>query len=323
MAITSLGYDGQITELDVPVWARALGGLDYAVRDAASWKVTTVPASARTVQVAPGGGYGRGIADESDTAVSVPLPNPSAGTRWYVICARRATAGAGGATTLTYVGASTPASAGAVDPWAAIAQRAAFETTAGATDEQPLALVRITRDIPAVQQVIDIRCWQANGGVVAADDYARGYLDRPGTQVMIGTDLWVRAVTGTGDTEWRRSALLRPVNLLGAGPAAAGGTVPAGASIYMQAGNHATRSDSNGRVALVFPVAFPNGLLSIVITSGDAIATGGTTFPVDHSPQGGNNLTAHRSRVYYSVIGPNNTRRVNAQHRINWIAIGW
>lgn len=204
MAITSIGYGGPVSETQIPTWARALGGLDYGVRDPGSWKVTAAGSGARTVQVAGGGGTGRGITDASTGGEVVQLANPAAGSRWYVVCARRDTQGPGGATTFGYVGDSDPSSAGAVDPTAAINARKTFETTAGTIDEQPLALVRVTRDNPTVQAPIDVRCWQANGGAVGASDYVRGYLNRPGTMLLIDNALWVLRVTPAGAAAWLR-----------------------------------------------------------------------------------------------------------------------
>lgn len=200
MAITSsIGYAMQVGVAQVPTWARALGGLDYSVRDPASWKVSTAGAGARTVQVAGGGGWGRGITDTSSGGDLVPVPNPASGERWHAIVARRNLSG-GGSTTFTYGPAAT-------DARAAITARRTFETGSLVDDDQPLALVRVAKDDPAILELRDVRCWQANGGVIGASDYVRDYLNRPGTQVVIDTDLWTYRVTAGGVAEWLRTPL--------------------------------------------------------------------------------------------------------------------
>lgn len=327
-APVSKGYGGSIDQFEVPLWARALGGLDYAVRDEASWKVTQVPAAARTVSVPVGEGAGKGIGDTTDEAYSIPLPNPAAGQRYHVVCARRTKVGASGATTFGYVGDATPATAGSTDPWAAIAARRTFETGDKTVDEQPLALVRVAYNEPDVKEVIDLRCWQANGGAVGASDYVRGYLNRPGTQVMIGTDLWSRVVLADGNPGWQRTPLLRPVNLLAAGASIAGGAVPAGAPVYMQAGTFTATTDASGAARLVFPAPFPNGLLTVQLSPGDAGVERSVAGDIlSFVPAGGSDGIGDRVSVKYLALRSRGTSPVLATgglaHRVNWLAVGW
>lgn len=314
MAVTSsIGYAGQVDVADVPVWARALGGLDYAVRDAASWKVTAVAAAARTVQLAGGGGYGRGITDVSAGGEQLAIPNPASGQLWHLIHARRNITGAG-STTFGY-------SAGGADPWAVIAARKTFETGTGTEDDQPLALARVEKDNPAVT-LHDLRCWQANGGAVGASDYVRGYLDRPGTQIMIGTDLWTRSVTAGGAVEWVRTPLLRPVNLLGAGAANVGSSAPPGVPVYMQAGTHVQVTNGGGHGIVTFPVPFPNGVLSVTCSPGDDMSNPGIIAnPFAYAKTG----FTYRVWGDYGATASNINHGVlhGYQHRLNWIALGW
>lgn len=326
MGITSsVGYGGQVTEAQIPRWVRAIGGVDYTVRGPGSWKVTASGSGARTVQIASGTeGAGKGVSDVSAGGELVELPNPAAGSRWYVVCVHRNTTGTGGTTTLTYVGVASPSTAGATDPWAALALRETFETTANITDDQPLALVRVTKDNPTIAagDVIDLRCWQANGGLVGASDYVRGYLDRPGTQIMIGTDLWTRSVTAGGVAEWVRTPLLRPVNLLGAGAANVGDSVPPGVPIYMQAGTHVQVTNGGGHGIVTFPVAFPNGLLTVTCSPGDDMSNPGIiTNPFAYTKTG----FTYRVWGDYGATASNVNHGVlhGYQHRLNWVAFGW
>lgn len=317
MTITSSkGYGGTVGENDTPVWARALGGLDYGVLDAGSWKVTTVPASARTVQVAAGQGMGRGIYDVSNgsAADQVQLPNPPSGQLWHAVVVRRDTSpNPGGLTTFGYgPGASTPR--------LAIEARATFAS--GTVDEQPIALARVERNNAQILELLDVRCWSANGGLVGASDHVRWYLDRVGTQVTIGTDLWTYGRDAhQGVVDWSRTPLLRPVNLLAAGSAIAGGAVPGGAPMYVQGGTWVATTDGNGFRVLPLPAPFPNGLLTAVLTPGDGNATGATTFPM--TQYGSPAVGSDRTRIVYAAYGTNGVRRPSLLHRVNWVALGW
>lgn len=323
MAITlSKGYGGQVGENDVPLWARALGGLDYGVLDAGSWKVSAVPSVARTVQAAAGTGMGRGIYDESSGGDQVEVPNPPSGQLWHAIVVRRDTSPTpGGLTTFGH-------GPGAAGPWEALAACAEFGPSS-TVDEQPLALVRVAHDVPAVQEIIDVRCWQANGGAFGASDYVRGYLNRPGTCVRVGTVDWVLGVNGAGTLEWLGTGLLRPVNVLGAGPGLTG-TPPPGATIFEQAGSLSNVTDSDGFAEIVFPVPFPTGLLTVVLTNGDSsvdkspFAADVLIMSVAGAGRGG---IGTRSSVRYALMRP----RASAggldtawlRHRVNYIARGW
>lgn len=323
MAITSsIGYGGPVYDTEIPTWAKALGGLDYTVFDETSWKVTAVGAAARTVQVAAGTGAGRGITDASDgTGDTVVLPNPASGSLWHLIVARRTAGDA--ETTFTYC-------PGATTPEAAIALRSTFESTAGAEDDQPLALVRVTKDTSPVQGLIDVRCWQANGGLYGAHEHVRLYLSRPGTQVMIGTDLWTYAVqaSGTG-SEWRRTPLLQPLNLLAAGGALApaGGSMPTGATVYFQAGSNVNMTDAAGYARVTFPVPFPNGLLTVVVGNGDQSVDRLVGETLSMGVAGHPWHIGQRDFFVYGVERPRSTwpnlHTGGLRHRVNWFAIGW
>jgi len=240
MAITSsVGYGGQVTEAQIPVWARALGGLDYSVSTATSWKVEVVGAAARTVSIPAGEGTGRGITDKSNGGdqVQVPVLAGGADLRYDLIVARRNTAGSGGTTSFTYV-------TGTADPVAAFGMRRTFEADE-TLDDQPLALVRVNASAPnVIAEVIDLRCWQANGGAVGASDYVREYLNRLGTHLTIGTTTWVRRVGSTGLPEWvsdpRPLTKVAAITTMGAGPVdtvnaqITGFVVPAGPTRFVR-----------------------------------------------------------------------------------------
>lgn len=199
MAITTQGYDGVAHEIDEVGWAHisdsygsaySVAGLDGAPDENAG-RVTTVSSADRTVAVAPLIAYGHGVRDRSDSTVNVQLPSVTAGlARWFLVAVRR-----DWQANTTTIAALPDAQTSAVIP----PQR---ETTRGVKDDQPLALVQITGGQSIPTQVIDLRCWSGNGGVVAATVDALRYLSTLGSQVLVGTTLWCRTVDQTGSPVW-------------------------------------------------------------------------------------------------------------------------
>lgn len=192
MAITSFGYFGSIGPQE---WAQiaASQGADYGVAASGDLRVSTVPAADRTVKVAPGTGYGRGVLDVSSTDVTIQLNTLGSGNRWDLVGLLRTWDGDDSVTTV----AKVTGTAGS--------QLAPFSTrpsTPGTSDFQPLALVQITAGNTVPTAVIDLRVWQANGGAVANDVLALQYLNSPGTEIRIGSILWQRVLDVTGTPTW-------------------------------------------------------------------------------------------------------------------------
>lgn len=199
MAITTQGYDGVAHEIDEVGWAHisdsygsaySVAGLDGAPDENAG-RVTTVSSADRTVAVAPLIAYGHGVRDRSDSTVNVQLPSVTAGlARWFLVALRRDWQ----ANTST-IAALPDAQTSAVIP----PQR---ETTRGVKDDQPLALVQITGGQSIPTQVIDLRCWSGNGGVVAATTNALAYLSALGSRVTVGETVWTRGLNAQGTPVW-------------------------------------------------------------------------------------------------------------------------
>ena len=220
----SQGYAGTVGEVE---WAQQLpyaGGSDYSVHDVASHAVSIVTAADRTVKVTAGPVYGRGVRDVLAADTNVQLDAAAAGqTRFDLLVVRRRWSPPGGTTTLEIV-KGTPAATNAVTDavrlsafvtrktLAAAATTASAAATAdSAVDEQPIALVQVVAGQQNPVIVADLRCWHANGGLVAAHDYARQYLVALGTQVRIGDVLWSRvqdAVSGAATwSSWQPSSM--------------------------------------------------------------------------------------------------------------------
>ncbi|MFL2002009.1 hypothetical protein [Microbacterium sp. A1-JK] len=187
MAISSAGYEGTVDE---PQWSDLLangGGRQYAVADAASWKVTAGTAD-REVRIAVGRGYGYGVRDVSDTVVSLTLPAPSSGSRYDLIVAHRDWQA--NVTTFTRIAGSSARS---------IPTRV---QTPGTIDDQPIALVRVTAGQTQVTEIVDLR---VVNGSLAFDELVLQYLNRLGTKVRIGVTEWDRDVDSVGNPVWNRT----------------------------------------------------------------------------------------------------------------------
>lgn len=186
MAITSKGYSGSINYADWAVLAShmgaqysALGGLE-----------ASAGTGDRTVTISAGRAFGHGILDDIDEEATVGATAVASGSRWDTIALRRNWA-EGGATTLVLI-PGTSSKAIALDR----------EVDPGVLDDQPLWLARFAAGQTAVQELIDVRCWHGDGGMVAKDLLVRDYLSRTGTRVWIKGITWVLGFNATGIPAW-------------------------------------------------------------------------------------------------------------------------
>jgi hypothetical protein len=190
MAITSVGYDGQVTEVQWALMIAAVGSADYGVIGIGDWNVVAHPTTAQAVNIAPGSGWGHGVYDTSDSTVTVQCPTISSGTRWDLIAVNRNWQGAGGATTFGYVqGTSAQA-------------MPAYTSDPGNIDNQPLALVQWTAGQTQPTAIVDLRVWAGSGFSVAKDKMALQYLNRLGTEVLIGQVSWRSIITLNNTVDW-------------------------------------------------------------------------------------------------------------------------
>jgi hypothetical protein len=304
MALVSKGYDGSITETDLPRWVRSARA-DYGVLAAGDWKVTTVAGQDRTISIATGTGFGRAVVDTTDAAETIQLATVASGTRWDTIVARRNYS----TNTTTFVAVQGTASR--------VIAAGRLTSDLGGTDDQPLALVQITSGQQLPTGIVDLRCWAGNGGLHAASIEALAYLDAPGSSVRVGADVWDRQVDTAGAASWVRSST-SSIDLYGRGGSISGGTPATDARFLMQAGSLVQSSNGSGFAPLTFPVAFPTGLVSIVLLNGDA-AQG----DLDVEVAGGSYGNGSRTGVTYKVTGSNGAAWGSKLHRVNWIAVGW
>jgi hypothetical protein len=324
VTITSTFYDTSagvpaslVTETD---WALSHPqiGSSYGVDGITDFKVTAHPSTPLTVNVAAGTAWGHGVLDVSDATVSVTCNAPAAGTsRYDLICIRRDwTPAVGGPTTITKVeGGSTKAIP------------AGREHDPGTLDDQPLALVLWTAGQTQPTQIVDLRCWQGDGGVLAVDALARDYLDRLGTKVNIGGVVWQYTI-GSGDLAvWTKMTEVGSVELYGFGGALEYTPAAGQTAFKIQAGTAVNQTDGSGFARITFPRPFPNGLLTCVLTNGDSSIDRSISRVMSFAPAGLPHHPGRKAEVVYSVAYPDANgiyqRITNQLHRVDWVAIGW
>jgi len=192
MAFTSSGYGGTLTEGPWrALWAAVA---EYGVIDAGDWRASVVPSADRTVSLAAGTGWGKGILDTSTAPAQVQCGPIASGFRWDLVVARRNASGSGGTTTFAVV-------QGTSDPGAAFGLRNVL-SPATTTDDQPLHLVRVEAGSSVPTDMRDVRLWQANGGAFAATYWPNAYLTRPGSTFRTATNMYHRIIDASGVATW-------------------------------------------------------------------------------------------------------------------------
>lgn len=347
MSFDSVGYAGSVGWAEWAQMAKSLGA-DYAVAGETDLAVTIADATAGTVRVAPGSGTGRGVTDTMVEAEEI-LSGLTTPSTWYTIVLRRDWTGGPGAEVTSLVVLAGGSSEG-IAP--------GRQVGAGVVDDQPLALVQ--RGASGLAMVRDLRCWWGNGGVAVASVAALAYLGAVGSVVRVdavayerrpGGAGWTRVSTDTADlvgdpvpvvrggtgaatAGGARTALGITADVLGAfrrlwgrGAPAQAGSAPSVASPFlMVSATQVVTTNAAGDFTIVFPEAFPNGLLSV---TGSLFAAIGAGFPVpvhmvlwDYTTTV---VSARPSRTRFSgrVFQPGGATYPSGTFRISYIALGW
>lgn len=194
MAFTSIGYDGSVNEKQWAELVPSAGSSTYGVKEADDLKVTAVPGSPLTVSVASGSGWGHGVLDTEAANTTIACEALSSGTRWDLIAIRRNWQPlAGGPTAVVAIsGTATKELPGAPNR----------KIVPGVEDDQPLALVQWSSTQTQPVEIIDLRCWAGNGGLVAKDDLVRTFMLSSGTRIHINGFEWVRRPGDNDSLEW-------------------------------------------------------------------------------------------------------------------------
>lgn len=320
----SNGYDTtSSTPYTEQAWADAhpsIGLATYGVRSPGHWKVTAVAGQDRTVSIAAGMGFGHGVTDRTFDNETIQLDTISSGSRWDLIAVRRDWTPTAGVSKFVKVNGG----ATAVIPGGRL-------YGPGNIDDQPLALVQVTSGQTQPTGFIDLRTWAGDGGgLIAAHDLVRSFLNQTGTRININGIDWIRRA-GTNDTpEWVKISETGKVSLFGTA-SALNGTAAASGDFLVQAGSFVGQTDGAGYGRLVFPKPFPNGLLSVSLTNGDGWASGpGVTIAAAGSATlngtpnfWGQNGFGSKTEIVYELCNADGTKALNKPHRLNWVAYGW
>ncbi|WNT44915.1 minor tail protein [Arthrobacter phage AbbyDaisy] len=197
MALTSVFYDGYVTESDRA--ANRAGSPSYGVYGLTDFKVTAHPSIPFAVLVKAGRAFGHGVTDTAavDQVVNCESLTGTNTLRWDLIVVRRNWQPAlGGPSTLEVIQVGT----NPVVPDAPMRK-----VGPGVEDDQPIALVQWNGGASAPFQIVDLRTWPGDGGgYVAVVDLVRTFLDDVGTRLHINGADWV-CRPGDNDTkEWAR-----------------------------------------------------------------------------------------------------------------------
>lgn len=330
VADTQYGFPGEITP---SAWAQIIGNASGGVFGVGAGTATGIgelklspnAVGDRGAILTAGLAYGHGCIGIWNTTNQFNFDAP-AGTadRWDCIVIRRtwsSTPGASVTTLAVKTGTSTKA-------------LPALTMNPGVETEQPLWLVRVKGGQTAIQELVDLRCFAANGGVQAMDMLARDYLANPGSRVEInGTMYEYRANAGTTSVGWEVVSSTSTIPIFGPATALSGNAGAAGGQFLIQAGTTVQYTDASGYARITWPKPFPNGLLYVSGFNGDdrAIASGG--FVIASSGQDGifgSEAVGNKVSWVYVCHGYSNgnndgplIRKGNTLHRINWIAIGF
>jgi hypothetical protein len=325
MAIISVGYDGAVTESQWSDMIKKIGSAEYGVVGINDWKVTSVPAADRTIQISAGKGWGHGVFDENTAAVQIQLDSVASGSRYDLIVMRRNWTGAGGSSTFVKVNGTS------------VKEIASGRTKGpGVIDDQPIAIVRVDAGSTVVGSITDLRVWAGNGGLIANSDYALGYLDSLASSVFVNTNgkKYTRIIGADGNPLWTAGSPDGYLPLYGHAQALAGGVPPLGTNFLTQAGTTVQTFDNFGYARITFPKPFPNGLLYVSGINGDDYAQGGALFYSSAgSIFGAEGYGTKATWVYTGLSQPaaagggsetfSRSALGGRVHRINWIAIGW
>ncbi|TQJ60475.1 hypothetical protein FBY30_2743 [Arthrobacter sp. SLBN-83] len=262
----SYGYDTAPGEgLGELVWQEMFPGIgtaSYAVRSPTDWKVSPVSGADRTVSIAAGRGFGLGVIDKTVSNDTIQLDPITSGSRWDLIaCRRDPTPTKGKSEFIKINGGSTQVIPGG-------------RLSGPGIHDQPLALVQVTAGQTQPTSIIDLRTWSGDGGgLVAAHDLVRSFLNQVGTRLSISGIDWVRRVGDNDTPVWVKLGEAGKVSLYGFSGGRVGGVPPADTQFLVQKGTTVIPQEVNG-YGTIWLKPFPNGVISANVNNGDVNTTG-------------------------------------------------
>lgn len=330
LADVQYGFPGEVTPT---AWATIIGNASGGVYGVGTGtaasigdlKLTTNGVGDRGALLSTGLAYGHGCVGIWNSTTQFNFAAPS-GTndRWDCVVVRRTWSNTPGVSVTTL--AVITGTSGKTLP--------ALQNSPGAVTEQPLWLVRVKGGQTAIQELVDLRCFAANGGVQAMDALALGYLANPGSRVEVnGTVYEYRANAGTTSIGWEVVSSTSSIPLFGNATALAGNAAIAGGQFLIQAGTTVQDSDASGFARITWPKPFPNGLLYCAGFNGDdyALSMGGLVIAsAGNWPVFGSEAYGNKTSWVYVLHGYSTgyndgplIRKAHLRHRINWLAIGF
>lgn len=186
MAITtSRGYPGLVTATDWAILSRHQGQ-SYAVLGH-DHMVASKGTGDRGVKISGGTAIGHGVMDVNvgDVPLNATVMG-SAGSRWDTVALERDWATETSSFVILAGNSSKAISA------------ARQRNVGTGKDHQPLWLIRVENGKTDIQDYVDLRVWQQDGGLYAADPLARGYMDALGTDMLCKNDIrYIRVIDPT------------------------------------------------------------------------------------------------------------------------------
>lgn len=187
MAITSVGYDGTISEVEWAGLAPHLGAAEVVVEGMAG---TILSSPDRGVRIGTGVAVGHGVRDISDTNVTVQCGSITSGTRWDTICLRRNWGPTPGGTSsfVVVAGNSTRAISNSL------------QSNPGVMDDHPLFLARVQAGSSVVVELVDLRAFGSK--ILSVSDLVALPSAPQGTQALVSGRMYTRVVDTGGSLQW-------------------------------------------------------------------------------------------------------------------------
>lgn len=196
---SSLGYAGSVTETTGKDFWTKIGSARYGVVGANDLKVS-VTTGDRMLLVNAGRAWGHNILDTLDVSLSVQLDSVASGSRYDLVVVRR------DVTAKTTVEVVKGTSSRTLP---------SLTSTAASHADQPIALCRVDAGSTTVQEIVDLRCWAGNGGLIISNALARDYLAEPGARVLLGGTEYRYLPDANGAFAWEsRETMFREWNAI-------------------------------------------------------------------------------------------------------------
>lgn len=202
MAITSVGYDGTVDEVQWATMVPAVGSSQYGVAQSFAWQVRagTNPGQ---INIDEGSGWGSGVYDTVTGTTSLTQTSlPSSGTRWDLVAMRRDWTPPNGVSQFVIIKGTSAKQLPSDQTPSNSASTTGRNVEPGVVDDQPIALVQWTAGKSLPTAIIDLRVWAGNGGMVGRDEMVMQYLWQAGTSLWVNGSQWVLDVDVNGFPSW-------------------------------------------------------------------------------------------------------------------------